>query len=157
MTKDKHYFAQRLKTLMYEKSITSAEAARATGFTEASFSYWLAERSFPRKSYLQALADYFGVPVLSFYKKEEEDIALDEKMAHLQDLGDDIAETGVIDITLKNKQDETPAAAVASNGAWFASFLETFSNIGSAPVEDIARARDMLDLVLKKEASHMEA
>ncbi len=56
-------FQRNLKRHLDLTGKTQKEVALAIGATTGNFSDWMKGRSFPRIEKLQALADYFGIPV----------------------------------------------------------------------------------------------
>lgn len=55
-----------------EKGVKDSAVAKATGIGQSTFSDWKSGRSEPKKDKLEKIADYFHVPVSTFYEDEDE-------------------------------------------------------------------------------------
>lgn len=67
-----------------KKEVKDATVAKATGIGASTFSDWKSGRSEPKRDKLEKIADYFHVPLSTFYDDQDEDSAAEEKYMYTQ-------------------------------------------------------------------------
>lgn len=79
--------SENIKRLLTERNLTQKELAEALGISGGTLSDWLRGRFYPRRKYIEAMANYFSVPVDEITK--EKDTNLDDRLMSLfNDLSD---------------------------------------------------------------------
>lgn len=72
---------QKFDALLKANNITTYKVAKATGISQSTLSLWKKGRSEPKVGTLQAIADYFNVPVGYFYEDKDYALGVTEQQA----------------------------------------------------------------------------
>ena len=68
MSDSKMVFSKNLKTLLEKKNLSQVELSKILGVSESSVGKWLLQKSMPRMTIIEKLAQYFQVDKTYFFK-----------------------------------------------------------------------------------------
>lgn len=68
MSDSKMVFSKNLKTLLEKKNLSQVELSKVLGVSESSVGKWLLQKSMPRMTIIEKLAQYFQVDKTYFFK-----------------------------------------------------------------------------------------
>lgn len=68
MSDSKMVFSKNLKTLLEKKNLSQVELSKILGVSESSVGKWLLQKSIPRMTIIEKLAQYFQVDKTYFFK-----------------------------------------------------------------------------------------
>lgn len=68
MSDSKLIFSKNLKTLLEKKNLSQVELSKILGVSESSVGKWLLQKSMPRMTIIEKLAQYFQVDKTYFFK-----------------------------------------------------------------------------------------
>ena len=68
MSDSKMVFSKNLKTLLEKKNLSQVEISKILGVSESSVGKWLLQKSMPRMTIIEKLAQYFQVDKTYFFK-----------------------------------------------------------------------------------------
>lgn len=71
MSESKAIFSKKLKTLLNEKNISQVELSKILGVSESTVGKWLLQKSMPRITIIEKLANYFQIDKTYFFNDDE--------------------------------------------------------------------------------------
>ncbi len=74
MSESKMIFSKNLKLLIDKKNISQVELSKILGVSESSVGKWLLQKSMPRMTIIEKLAQYFQVDKTYFFKDNDDDL-----------------------------------------------------------------------------------
>ena len=83
MTESKVIFSKKLRALLDKKNITQVELSKILGVSESSVGKWLLQKSMPRMTIIEKLANYFQVDKTYFFNDNDSDLLNENNLPEL--------------------------------------------------------------------------
>lgn len=83
MTESKVIFSKKLRALLDKKNITQVELSKILGVSESTVGKWLLQKSMPRMTIIEKLANYFQVDKTYFFNDNDSDLLNENNLPEL--------------------------------------------------------------------------
>ena len=112
---DKQVFARNLKKELDNSGKTRYEVCKATGIRYSTMTDWLNEKTYPRFSRVEKLADYFGIEVERLVGSGTGEAVGTGELGELLAMADEKTIDIIRDILKLNKRDKNIVASLLKN------------------------------------------